>query len=1021
MFRPLSNRRIQLLALSVWIGAGLLTSGCDNGASPEYDVGIMDATLDSEPIDSGDGATGADVRDVGASPMMTLRITELMAKNDGAWLDEHGEADDWIEVENFSDEFVDLSAFALSDSMEAQHPLPRVLLEPREVRLFWADGHLTQGEFHLPFKLKSSGETIYLWQDDALIETISFPQLAANESYRRLSDGDWARCSWSSPGRVNPDLCGPAPATGVGVNDVFEPYTWSDPWPFPPTPLVITELALHQPGFIEVLNSSDELVDLTTYTLQVNAHHPGTPFPDRAAPGALPWPADASTLAPGARIAISVDGAVSDQLAANGFEGVVSLWSDALNFHVDRVDFMAWPEGTTLARQPDVFGSHTLCTQRTPGAANDACEPLASRPIGSRLRHLRTPGDFAALAAGDTSVGTASVKFVIDTEGGNVTHLLSTARWDLHYTFVREVIEGLAPLNRCDPEEASVFRAGWIAFSERNYVQTAGRRYLNGTLTRYGSNGLRTIEFASGDRATADQWKTAFFTAAARTPEPQSYSIRPRTAQQVDTLRNIEGEVPIVGRLTPFEGVRYQPLTQTVGYGVLTYVPVSELEQTALGPQVIVITDEVPNDIQLVGGLITEAFQTPLAHVNLLSRNRDTPNMALFDARNHEQIAPFLGQLVRLEVSGAGFTVNAASTEEAEAFWSSRGPTGDPRSPRLDTDLRDITPLAEAQIDQVGSLGAKAAQLAHLQELSMNGDTCSTRFDTPANPMAIPLVHSLEHALASGASALLAALRDDPEFRTDPLVRAAGLEEVRALIESHPVEPLLLEAVTDYVLTHFGEARVRFRSSSNTEDLPGFNGAGLYTSISAEIGDEERQIEDAIRTVWASLYLLRAYDERRYHNIEESQVAMGILVHPAFLSEEANGVGISRNILQPTRRQSYLNVQRGEASVANPAHGITTDQVVYDQYYDPEIRYLARSNLAPDGPVLTNDEVRHVACVLRGIQDHFRPALDPHGENRWFAMDIEFKLVGPERQLVVKQARPYSFGAVEVPADCREL
>ena len=146
---------------------------------------------------------------------------------------------------------------------------------------------------------------------------------------------------------------------------------------------------------------------------------------------------------------------------------------------------------------------------------------------------------------------------------------------------------------------------------------------------------------------------------------------------------------------------------------------------------------------------------------------------------------------------------------------------------------------------------------------------------------------------------------------------------------------------------------------------------------------------------------------------------MGVLVHPAFLSERANGVAISRNILQPTRRQTYLNVQLGEASVANPAPGITTDQIVHDIAYQPEISYLARSNLSPLAPVLSDAEVRRIACVTRGIQAHFKPVLDPDDSQDWFAMDIEFKRVGPEQNLVVKQARPYSFGSAEIPTDCR--
>ena len=71
-----------------------------------------------------------------------------------------------------------------------------------------------------------------------------------------------------------------------------------------------------------------------------------------------------------------------------------------------------------------------------------------------------------------------------------------------------------------------------------------------------------------------------------------------------------------------------------------------------------------------------------------------------------------------------------------------------------------------------------------------------------------------------------------------------------------------MASVQTYIGETYGNIRVRFRSSSNTEDLPGFNGAGLYTSISGQIENEERAIDDAIRTVWASLYLQRAYDER---------------------------------------------------------------------------------------------------------------------------------------------------------------
>jgi hypothetical protein len=36
-------------------------------------------------------------------------------------------------------------------------------------------------------------------------------------------------------------------------------------------------------------------------------------------------------------------------------------------------------------------------------------------------------------------------------------------------------------------------------------------------------------------------------------------------------------------------------------------------------------------------------------------------------------------------------------------------------------------------------------------------------------------------------------------------------------------------------------------------------------------------------------------------------------------------------------------------------------------------------------------------------------------------MQIEWKLLKPDRTLLVKQARPYTFGSLEIPQDCREF
>src|SRR5690606_12304158 len=116
----------------------------------------------------------------------------------------------------------------------------------------------------------------------------------------------------------------------------------------------------------------------------------------------------------------------------------------------------------------------------------------------------------------------------------------------------------------------------------------------------------------------------------------------------------------------------------------------------------------------------------------------------------------------------------------------------------------------------------------------------------------------------------------------------------------------------------WGNDRTRLRSSSNTEDLPNFTGAGLYTSVAVHL-DEPGEIEAGIREVWASLWNSRAYDERRFAGIDPTNIAMAVLVHPAYRSEEANGVAVTRNVLDLSRGDVYyFNVQVGEAAVTNP-------------------------------------------------------------------------------------------------------
>jgi hypothetical protein len=937
-----------------------------------------------------------------------LRINEVVSQNEGVWVDEQGETDDYIELYNTSSEAKSLSEYALVDD-GGERELPDLTVAPHGRLLLWADGTPEQGVLHLPLKISSLGETLRLVREDGVeFDRVDVPPLGEHHAYARMPDGlgRFADCGWATPGRSNGDRCGPADVSEPFDDVVFASYSWPVPWPETVQPLTLSEARVDPDPFVEIHNTTNRAVSLDDYELWVAPHEVGAAWPLAAEGAVVELPS--GELGPGERASIELSPAVLAGIVASPLgEGVFTLAENDGNEVIDRLDFSSSPPGAVLARFPEPDGSFRYCTNATPGEPNATCTELESRSVMDHERRLLTPDDFHALAEGRRSIGIESVEFVIDMPSGDVVTFLNSKDWDLHYTFVREVIRDEPHLDRCDPAQHLAFNQGWFQFSNEEYFRVDGRRYLLGTLVRYAGTELSTVEFAAGDVISADQMKRAFFAVLKNVSDPKAWTIRPQAPDQIQRLRTIEGQVPVVGPNAPFRDVTFQALTPAVGFGTLRFVPAAELRRVPLGKEDIVVTDQVPNDIPLIGGLVTEAFQTPLAHVNILSRGRRTPNMALRDARNDPRLTPHFGTLVRLEVGSTDFTIAPANRAEALEFWDSRRPDGPPLTPRLDTMTRGVLALEQRGLRDLPTIGGKAAQVAELLRVPF----CAGPVSVPNRPFAIAMVHSLEHFEESGARALLDALLTDTDFLADPLVRERGLANIRRLIKTHPVDRALLTEVEHAIGERWVAEPLRFRSSSNTEDLPGFSGAGLYSSEGLDVEDVDIGVEDAIREVWASLWLQRGFDEREYYGVDQHSVAMSVLVHPAYHSERVNGVAVSRDALQPTRGDRfYINAQIGEALVTNPAPGIESDEITFDPYRPPYATYHSHSSFSPLEPVMTDNELAFLACNLAALNQYFRPRLDPNQENPWFAVDIEFKLMGPERALVIKQSRSYSFG-----------
>ncbi len=509
----------------------------------------------------GNGGGGKVVKEKGP-----LRINEVMADDEGGTtIDEFGRIGDWIELVNAGETAVDISAYTLSDGEHPDAPLPAKLLGAGATILLWADGEPTRGEAHLGFKISSKGDHVTLRDSKGEIaDDVATPALAPNETYALIPDGgeSWTRCHYATPGRTNGDRCGPPPPPDLPDELHFSPFTWPED-AAAPSPLAISEVALFPARFVEVANTSTAAVTLADFVLRLQPFHAGEPLPDAGAGAALVWPV--ATLGAGERLAVPVAAGDEAPLDADPErEGVVALFPAGGGAAVDRADFMRWPDGAALVRATLAAGGLSerrfqFCVTATPGNVTAACDPVAARDVGDRIHALRTPGDFAALAAGTTELGSESIKFVVDMEAGDTVHFLATKRWPLHYTFVRERIYRQPALDRCDPLQDRAFVNGWIDFSNREYRNATSRRFLLGTLVRWPAAVSPRWSSRPATYITGEQMRRAFFAVTARTPNLHAWAVRPQTTAQWETGATIRFSTRATSRGRCRSSIRTRP------------------------------------------------------------------------------------------------------------------------------------------------------------------------------------------------------------------------------------------------------------------------------------------------------------------------------------------------------------------------------------------------------------------------------------------------------------------------------
>lgn len=656
---------------------------------------------------------------------------------------------------------------------------------------------------------------------------------------------------------------------------------------------------------------------------------------------------------------------------------------------------------------------------------------------------------FEAMAhAFSTELGPSfALKFYLELDGPDGrphVWFQNTRRHPIHYEFVRGVVGRALSLRE---------------FEEATY-RGAERRAMAGTLVLYPAvqapiealggasvSGPVTLNFFPSDDLSPALVQRAYglieerLGFAPRVGDVGRLAYLPAGERQEEELRAAVGELQgseslWLWRSELYGGRDVQILNPGLAYGTLRRMSPEELDQAVVSFSDVLVLTRLPNVLPIVGGTITEEWQTPLAHVNVAARTRGTPNIAHLGARDDTQITELLGELVRFEVVDGKYSIEATTLDEARAVWDSR--SREPFTPPFDLSLQELRSFDELEFSDSQSVGVKAANLAELRRLL--GERAPDGFAVPfwyydrfLHDTSIPdelcgsarddcLQEGRDVALCDQARARCGLPDGEPEVlwakvgrlfadedvQADSRLREASLDGLRWVMRHVEVAPELGAALDDRVEEVFGGGRVRLRSSTNAEDLENFSGAGLYSSVSASgRGDDAPSRE--IRKVWASVFNWRAVEERSFWSIDHGAVRMGVAVHQTFPDEAANGVLITQNIADTTVAGMYVNVQRGETAVTNPEDGALPE--IFSIIPAPAGLQVARqrfSSLSPDQPILSDGEVAALYSAAAKVQRHFAQL---YGANPYaLALDLEFKLHGPERALYVKQVRPYSVG-----------
>jgi hypothetical protein len=615
-----------------------------------------------------------------------------------------------------------------------------------------------------------------------------------------------------------------------------------------------------------------------------------------------------------------------------------------------------------------------------PGSGSGAREPEARKIYVDRIDNAET------FAAYSREVGNERyAKFVLDTKS-NAIYYFDVSIYPVHKDFIFGALLKQERTKKL------------LRIVDRNYGAKKPD-FMMVYVVHHLQQDLWTFAFWDGDLATSEHVERAYLRIKDTFYLGDKIKFRPDSNYQEKVAKQTTA-VPYILNDQIYKLADYAAFNKGSAVGTLRIVPpnIPETELTFATDDIVVIKKPL-SDITPVAGILSEAFSTPLSHVNLRARGWGIPSVGLKNAQT--KYADLAGKVVYFEAGDATHTLRAASDVEIAAAKAKRDARQKVTLPVADLVSVELSTLDQMHEKDAVAFGPKSANLGEILNAKLPG------FEVPMG-FGVPFRFYKEHLEAAGIDKQIALLLADPIVQKDAGIRKLKLEELRKAIETAPLSPDLKTRIGAALEALPENQGVFVRSSTNAEDLLTFSGAGLHDTMPNVKGLDA--VCAALTKVWASTWTLRAYDARMHAGIDQKTVFGSALIQVG-VPATAAGVVATVHPTDPTDDKNYtVNAKSGIGISVVDGKKVPESLIV--SWYNRGVRVLSRSdedthlvfdenggvrevpNPNKGKPVLTNQAALHLAQVSHALTKLFK---NPK-------LDIEWVYVGD--QLYIVQARP---------------